>query len=242
MVMRTLIADDERVARNRMRLLCADLDGVDVVGEAADGHDALQQIGTLAPDLILLDIAMPGLDGIAVARALSYLPTSPVVIFCTAYDRHAVAAFDVSAVDYLLKPISLDRLAQAVEKARRWRVASERSDVATRQWLGQIWVPHRGAMLRIAIEDIQRIEAERDYVRVWTSNASYLLHGTLQAIEERLDPTVFLRLRRSMIVRIEAVTSLRNEGLGSWVAVLSDDTSVKIGPTHLKDVKGKLRS
>jgi len=240
--LRTLIADDEPVARNRLRLLCEEIGGVEIIGMAVDGLDALRQIEALSPEVVLLDIAMPDLDGMGVAQALAHTPTPPVIIFCTAYDRHALAAFDVSAVDYLLKPISRERLAQSVEKARRYHGASRAPVLPVPAWLDHLWVPHRGAMLRIDIANIHRIDAEREYVRLTTTSASHMLHETMAAIEARLDPAVFVRLRRSVIVRGAEIESLRHKGLGSWSALLGDGKSVRIGPTYLPQVRTRLQT
>ncbi len=240
-VLRVLVVDDEPIARERMCLLCAEVGGVQVVGSAGDGRAGLDGIAALSPDLVLLDIAMPGLDGLAVASAISSSANRPAVIFCTAHDRYALAAFDVSAVDYLLKPVSRARFAEAIEKARRSR--SHAAALAPeRRWPTQLWAPHRGAMVRIAVQDLDRVDAERDYVRLWTGRTSYLLHESMIQIEGRLDPAVFVRLRRSSIVRRDLIRSLRHEGLGVWVAVLADGAVVRIGPTYLPELKALLRA
>ncbi|WP_255601951.1 LytR/AlgR family response regulator transcription factor [Glacieibacterium megasporae] len=239
-VLRTLIVDDEAVARERMKLQCAGVDGVEVVGTAGDGHAALEAIAALSPDLVLLDIAMPGLDGIAVAEAIGRLANRPAIVFCTAYDRHALEAFEVSAIDYLLKPVSRDRLGRAVDKARLFR--SGPATVIERRWLDELWVPHRGAMIRIATDDLDRIEAERDYVRLWIGAASYLLLDAITRIEGRLNPETFIRLRRSVIVRRDFIASIRHEGAGVWSAQLVNGAAVRVGPTYLADLKASLKA
>src|SRR6186713_3020207 len=161
-VLRTIIVDDEQLAIERLALLCERLDTVTVVGSATDGAAALRLIAQTAPDLVLLDISMPELDGLGVARALGAMAWRPGIIFCTAFDSFAVEAFDVAAVDYLLKPVTPDRLARAVA-----RVAVMNEQPAPRgriaEWATEFWVPHRGALLRIAALDIDRIDADRDY-------------------------------------------------------------------------------
>ena len=239
-VLRTLIVDDEAVARERMRLQCVSVDGVEVVGMAEDGHAALHAIAALSPDLVLLDIAMPGLDGMAVAEAIGRLVDRPAIVFCTAYDRHALGAFEVSAIDYLLKPVSRDRLGRAVDKVRLFR--SGPMVVPKPRWLDQLWVPHRGAMLRIATSDLDWIEAERDYVRLWTGSVSYLLLDAITRIEGRLDPGTFVRLRRSVIVRRDFIRSIRHEGAGAWSALLINGATVRVGPTYLADLKASLKT
>ena len=237
--LRTLIVDDEAIARERMRMQCAGVDGLEVVGMASDGGAALTEIDALAVDLLLLDIAMPGLGGMAVAQEVQRSARRPAVVFCTASDRDAIAAFEVSAVDYLLKPVSRERLARAIDKVRRSRAAIDAP--LRRRWMDELWAPHRGAMLRVAVADLEWIEAERDYVRLWTKSASYLLHDTLTRIEQKLDPAVFVRLRRSTVVRRASILSLRHEGAGAWSAVMLGGATLRIGPTYLQDLKASLK-
>jgi two-component system, LytTR family, response regulator AlgR len=237
--LRILIADDEAIARSRLARLCDTLDGVEVIGMALNGRDALSRIADDAPDLVLLDIAMPDMDGLAVAKALDPLENAPAIVFVTAFDAHALAAYEVSAVDYLLKPVSSQRLARAVEKVRRLR-ASDAPASARQAWLDCLWVPHRGAMVRIDVTRLERIDAERDYVRLWTADGSFLLNETISNIESKLDPALFARIRRSTIVRRAEIVSLRHGGMGSWTAQLQDGSTVRIGPTYLKKVKALL--
>lgn len=230
----TLIVDDEPLAVERLQLLCARLPGVRLVGTAADGEAALRMIEALSPDLVLLDIAMPGLDGIAVARALDGRAERPAVIFCTAFDQHAVAAFDLAAVDYVLKPVAEERLAKALARARVARLAG--AQPASR-WTEEFWVPHRGEMVRVFTDAIERIDAERDYMRLSVGGRSYLLHQTISELERRLDPERFIRLHRSTIVRRNRIARLSHDGLGAWRAELVDGDAVRIGRSYLAAVK-----
>jgi two-component system, LytTR family, response regulator AlgR len=233
--LRTLIVDDEPLAVERLQILCAQTPGLALVGTATDGDAALRMIEALSPDLVLLDIAMPGMTGLDVAQALEGRAPRPAVIFCTAFDEFAVAAFDVAAVDYLLKPVKPERLAKAVN-----RVLENRADAPKGQqgpWTEEFWVPHRAEMIRVAATDIDRIDAERDYMRLWIGARSYLLHQTISELERRLDPATFIRLHRSTIVRRDFIARLRHDGLGTWHAVLADDAEVRIGRTHLQAVK-----
>jgi two-component system, LytTR family, response regulator AlgR len=221
--MRVLIVDDEPLAVDRLCLLCAAMPGVSIVGNAGDGETALQILADAAPDTVLLDIAMPGLSGLDVARVLETLARPPAVIFCTAFDQHAMAAFDVSAVDYVLKPVSAERLSRAMDRARARVGAAVRP-----RWLEELWVPYRSEMIRLAVNDIRWIEAERDYVRLHAERGSFLLHHTMSALEARLDPNHFLRLHRSAIVRAEAVVRMRRDEQGNWIAVLTDGTEQRV--------------
>lgn len=225
---RVLIVDDEPLAVDRLRHLCAALPDVVVAGEAGDGDTALRMLADTAPDMLLLDIAMPGLSGLEVAQALEAVARPPAVVFCTAFDQHALAAFEVSAVDYLLKPVSAERLQRAVDRVRLRPPVAEAVT-----WLEELWVPHRSEMIRLAIEDVSLIEAERDYVRLHVPGGSFLLHHTMTALEQRLDPERFLRLHRSAIVRADAVIRLRRDEVGTWFAVLIDGTEQRVSRSGL---------
>ncbi len=232
--LRTLIVDDEPLAVERMQILCAGIPTIDLIGTANDGEAALRLIDALKPDLVLLDIAMPQRDGISVAGALAELNHRPAVIFCTAFEQHAVAAFDVAAVDYVLKPVSAERLARAVSRAVETtaRPGATQAPLATSRWIEEFWVPHRSEMVRVATADIERIDAERDYMRLNLGSRSYLIHQTISELERRLDPERFIRLHRSTIVRRDRIVKLRHDGLGVWHAELADGEAVRIGRTY----------
>lgn len=236
--LRTLIVDDEPLAVERMQVICAALDGVSVVGTAADGASALRLIQALSPDLILLDISMPGLDGLGLARSLEGAPRRPAVVFCTAFDQHAVAAFDVAACDYLLKPITPQRLTRAITRARDIARRPAQAAPATKlEWMREIWAPHRAEMVRIDVTRIDRIEAERDYMRLFIGARSYLVHQTIGELERKLDPALFIRLHRSVIVRRDFIGGLQHDGRGAWQASLLDQSRIRIGRTYLSAAK-----
>lgn len=231
--LRTLIVDDEPLAVERMQILCAGIPEIALIGTANDGEAALRLIDALCPDLVLLDIAMPHRDGIGVAAALGSAAHRPAVIFCTAFEQHAVAAFDVAAVDYVLKPVSAERLTRAVgraiEAAGRTRAEPQ---AASSRWIEEFWVPHRSEMVRVSAADIERIDAERDYMRLDVGGRSYLIHQTISELERRLDPQRFIRLHRSTIVRRDRIVKLTHDGLGVWHAELADGNRVRIGRTY----------
>lgn len=231
--LRTLIVDDEPLAVERMQILCAGIPRIDLVGTASDGEAALRLIDALRPDLVLLDVAMPQRDGIAAASALASSPHRPAVIFCTAFEQHAVAAFDVAAVDYVLKPVSAERLARAIDRAAEAAARVPAGpQAAPSPWIEEFWVPHRSEMLRIAAADIERIDAERDYMRLSVGGRSYLIHQTISELERRLDPARFIRLHRSTIVRKDRIAKLCHDGLGTWHAELESGDQVRIGRTY----------
>ena len=239
--LRTLIVDDEPLAIERLQILTAPMPSVQLVGTASDGEAALRLIEALSPELVLLDIAMPGLDGIGVARALEGKADRPAIIFCTAFDQFAVAAFDVAAVGYLLKPVAPDQLAKAIARVAELRRAPAppppSASTTAPAWIEEFWVPHRSEVIRIAARDIDRIEAERDYMRLHLGKRSFMLHQTISALEQRLDPALFIRLHRSAIVRRDFIARLRHDGLGTWHAVLADDHEVRIGRSYLASAR-----
>ena len=232
--LRTLIVDDEPLAIERMQVLCAEIDSLLVVGTASDGESALRLATKLSPDLLLLDMTMPGMDGLAVAREVAGQDAPPAVIFVTAHEDFAVEAFDLDAVDYVLKPVAADRLERAVARAVSRRGSRKRGD---HRWLQEFWVPRRSELLRIEASQVDRIDAERDYVRLHVANRSYLLLQTIAGLEAKLDPEEFIRIHRSTILRREAIRGLRHEGLGVWSAELDDGETLRIGRTYLRKVK-----
>ncbi len=238
--LRTMIVDDEPLAIERLETLCGDCPLIDVVGTANDGVAALRLAQQLTPDLIFLDIGMPKMDGINAARALGLMEKPPAIILVTAYDNFAVEAFDLDVIDYVLKPVSGERLGRAIARASAAKslpATDAEKAVSNRSFASEFWVSHRAELVRIAVMDIERIEAERDYMRLHTAGRSYLLHQTISALEQRLDPDQFQRIHRSHIVRRDLITRLRHEGGGVWHALLRDDLSMRIGRKYLADVK-----
>jgi len=240
--LKTLIVDDEPLAVERIQVICAELSDIAVVGTASDGAAAVRLAQKLNPDLVLLDMTMPGLDGLAAARKLAEAETPPAVIFVTAHDRFAVEAFDLEAVDYVLKPVSADRLGRAIERAVARRGERVREPGA---WLEELWVPHRSELLRVAVGEVHRIDAERDYVRLYVGNPeeasdnsrTYMLLQTIAGLEARLDPEKFIRIHRSTILKRDNISGLRHDGLGVWSAELQNGEALRIGRTYLSKVK-----
>ena len=241
-ILRTLIVDDEPLAVERMQIICAGIDSLNVVGTANDGAAALRLVEALSPDLVLLDMTMPELDGLGVARRLAETQTPPAIVFVTAHDSFAVEAFDLDAVDYVLKPVNAERLDRAIARASARR-GKERTGAPSGDWIGEFWVPHRSELLRISVDDVTRIDAERDYVRLHVAGRdgaggrSYLLLQTIAGLEARLDPAQFIRVHRSTILRRDRITGLRHDGLGVWSVELGEAEPVRIGRTYLSKVK-----
>lgn len=234
--LRTLIVDDEPLAIERLQIICARIADLQVVGTANDGAAALRLVEALSPDLVLLDMTMPELDGLAVARALAHSPQTPAIIFVTAHEHFAVEAFDLDAVDYVLKPVTAERLGRAIDRAVARKHTRKDGHVEGR-WLTELWVPHRSELLRIEVGQVSRIDAERDYVRLHVGDRSYLLLQTIAGLEERLDPAQFIRIHRSTILRRDCIRGLRHDGLGVWSIELENGEALRIGRTYMAKVK-----
>ena len=237
--LRVLVADDEPLAAERLQLLLARADGAQLVGTASDGDSAINLTDALHPDLLLLDIAMPGLDGIGVARALAGQRPSPAVVFVTAFDQFAVAAFEVEAVDYLMKPVEPGRLQRALDRARAYlRTRSGQPQPGkSSQWLEEFWASDLSGLVRIAAQDVDRVSAERDYMRLHVGRRSWLIHHSMAALEEGLNPDLFVRLHRSAIVRKDFIAGFTRNQSGRWIARLDDGTEQAVGRLYSDQVR-----
>lgn len=234
--MRVLIADDEPLALSRLQTLLAGVEDVDIVGLAHDGEEAATKIEALKPDLALLDIRMPRQSGMSLARALSTVPDTEVV-FVTAYDHFAAQAFEVDAVDYLLKPVEPGRLAIAVARARRRRSGAQETNRsepsrASESFAEGFWAPGAHGLVRVDIGQIDWIEAARDYALLHTSTRSHILRTTMSALQSQLDPEVMVRVSRSAFVRKAAVARVSRQGGSGLIVVLHDGTPVRVGGTY----------
>jgi two-component system, LytTR family, response regulator AlgR len=238
--LRVLIADDEPLAAERLQLLLARAPNVDLVGTASDGEAAVRLASGLEPDVMLLDIAMPGMDGIDVARALADRRPSPAVVFVTAFDQFAVAAFEVEAVDYLMKPVTPERLKRALKRARdhlRRREKAPARPAPTSPYLEEFWASDLSGLVRIASRDVDRVSAERDYMRLHVGRRSWLIHHSMNALEEGLDPELFVRLHRSAIVRKDFIAGFTRNPSGRWIARLGDGTEQPVGRLYTDKVR-----
>lgn len=252
--MRTLTAlviDDEPIARRRLaRLLCA-MDGIEVIGEAGNVAEAVDRVRSLRPDVIFLDVHMPGGSGFDVLDKLDEI--TPAIVFVTAFDHYALRAFERSAMDYVTKPVEKARLGKAVARARlaiqtkddSERVAELKDTITTlRRVLREnqsrsqpFWVKSRGEFIRVAADKVVRIEAERDYVRIFADGQSYLIGESLTSLERRLDAAEFIRVHRSVILRRDAIVRFRQTAYASLTALLSDGSEVRVGRTFAKTVR-----
>lgn len=228
----TLIADDEPVARAGLRDMLASVDWATCVGEAANGPAAVEAINRLRPELVFLDIQMPGLLGTDVLRLAEH---QPFVVFTTAYAEHAVTAFELGALDYLLKPFGPERFAAAMVRVRA--VLGEPNvhppldrlgEALSRAPMSRLFVRSGPHLLPVAVESVAWFEASGDYVVAHAGRSQYVLHLSLHRLESRLDPDRFMRIHRTHIVNLSHVKTFRRKGAGLMVAELDDGTSLAV--------------
>jgi two-component system response regulator AlgR len=219
--MKLLVADDEPLARARLVAMLAEFPDVQVVGEAGNGVEAVVRCDETGADVVLLDIAMPVMDGLEAARHLRDLHSPPAVIFCTAYDEHALAAFEAAAVDYLVKPVRQERLGDALERARRQRAGSAHPAAMplTGKQRSHLSARLRGSLRLIPIEDIHYLQAEEKYVVVHHARGEDLIEESLKSLETEF-ASQFLRIHRNCLVATDEFLELRRSGDGSVHAVL----------------------
>jgi two-component system LytT family response regulator len=222
--LRALIVDDEAPARAKLRRLLAASVDVEIAGEATTGREAVALIKRSTPDVVFLDIQMPGLDGFGVLDAIDSGDSGPYIIFVTADDQHALKAFEVGAVDYLLKPFTPERFAQVLDRARG-RIGQARSPAATPHaspYLKRLLVIENGRAMFLSTERVDRVESDRNYVYLCSAGQRHRLRATIASIAERLDPAQFLRINRSTLVRLDAVKSMTEWSHGDYKVVMHD--------------------
>ena len=234
--LRVLIVDDEPLALRGLRVRLEQMSAVEVVGECASGGAAVEAIERLSPDVVLLDVQMPELDGFDVIEAVG-VARMPVTIFVTAHEAHAIRAFDTHALDYLLKPVDDERFVRSIERARvrveehdaRRRRRGLAEAVADAQPVRRrIVLRDRGRVVVLEHLDVDWIVAEGDYVRVHAAGRGYLVRHTMAAMEARLDQAVFARIHRSTLVNIARVREIRSRGDRECFAILRDGTKLRV--------------
>jgi two-component system LytT family response regulator len=240
-MIRAVVADDEVLARQKLRQLLRDDRDIEIVGESATALETIELVRAASPELLFLDIHMPGMDGFDVVGALANQKDAPVprVIFTTAYDQYAVRAFEVNAVDYLLKPFTPERLRSAVQRVREQSVARQPEPVSgngnttsVNIYTNRIIFKSRGRILFLPVSDIRWIGAEGNYVRLCTASETHLLRETMAHLEERLDPRGFLRVHRSFIVNLKYVKEVRRETNGDSVVIMDSGHKVALGRSY----------
>lgn len=249
-----LVVEDEPLARRRLVRMLGKLGWVGRIEEAADALEGGGKLVAAQPDILLLDIQMPGGSGFDVLAQAGHAP--PAVVFVTAFDHHALRAFEANAVDYLTKPVEPARFHLAMERARRAAVAREHADrihelqetvAALKDALNSkarpltdFWVRQRGDFVRVTVADIVRVQAERDYVRIHVPGADYLYQESLSSIERRLDADEFLRIHRSTIVRRAAIARVRPAAFSSLIVVLADGVELRVSRTYAAAVRANV--
>lgn len=259
--LRVLIVDDEPLARQRIADMLSGENGVQVVGEIDNGVAAVDAIRSLHPDLVFLDVQMPGKTGLEVVREIG-IDEMPLTIFVTAYDRHALEAFEVAAVDYLVKPFDDDRFEQAMQRARRMielhevdRLRSkllsvlqgERStdrepppSASRGEYLERIPVEMRGKVRVVPVPEIDFIIASGPYADIYSGDRKYVIREAMQTLEDRLDPAVFIRIHRSVIVRLDLVETLHKGAGGDYEVQLKSGRRLRVSRSRLEALEKKL--
>ncbi|MBK7997110.1 MAG: response regulator transcription factor [Blastocatellia bacterium] len=236
--MRVIIIDDELPARKKIRTFLAD--EVEIIGEASNGLEAVNLIEQLQPDLIFLDIQMPGLTGFEVLQALDKT-IMPAVIFTTAYDEYAVKAFEVNALDYLLKPFDEERFQKALERVNKQNSQNNQYQQLTNlllqlkkqpNYLQRLLIKTAGKIVFIKTDEINWIEAEEKYVQIHVGKDKYLYRETMNALEQQLNSEIFARIHRSYIVRIDFIKELVPWSHGDYLLILQDKTELSLGRNY----------
>ena len=257
-MIRTVLADDEVLARQKLRQVLKEIGDVEVVGECASAHETIELAKLTTPDLLFLDIHMPDMDGFDVVDALSVIPKvqRPQIVFVTANDRYAVRAFEIHAIDYVLKPYTVDRLRAAVDRVRE-RQASRGNEESVKEtgaigsnghgqktserYATRLVFKSRGRILFLPISEIRWIEAEENYVRICTGTESHLLRETIGHLESRLDPTSFLRVHRSSIVNLHYVKEVKNEPDGDATVILMSGEKIPMSRSYRARIQKLLK-
>ncbi len=253
----TILVDDERLAIQGLELRLKAFDDIEIVERCANGREAIRAIKTLKPDLVFLDIQMPGFDGFSVVSGLADIEP-PLFVFVTAFQQHALKAFEAQAVDYLLKPVEDDRLAATIERVRQ-RLAEKRSAEEKHRLQGilnelapgampddmgdsdgpsasryerVLNIKDRGQIFRVDVDDIERIDAAGDYMCIYTADQTLILRETMKDLEKRLDPRKFQRIHRSTIVNLDNIKSVKPHTNGECFLVLGSNAQVKVSRSY----------
>jgi two-component system, LytTR family, response regulator len=248
-MIRALLADDEVLARQKLRQLLKNIGDVEIVGECSTASETIELVQLTDPQLLFLDIRMSDMNGFDVLERLSSDGGRPLphVIFVTANDRYAVRAFEIHAIDYLLKPFTPERLQMAVERVREQLAKGEPAQIASpkqhreEQYTTRMVFKSRGRILFLSVDDIRWIEAQENYVRICTGKDSHLLRETIGSLESRLDPNSFLRVHRSAIVNLHYVKEVKNESDGDATVVLRSGEKVPMSRSYRAKIQKSLK-
>jgi two-component system, LytTR family, response regulator len=257
MSIRTILVDDEKLAIQGLELRLQPFDDIEIVATCHNGREAIRKIKTLKPDLVFLDIQMPGFDGFSVVQGVMDIDP-PLFVFVTAYSEHAIKAFEAQAIDYLMKPVEPERLAGTMDRVRS-RLADKRTsdeldrlrtvinevapdaadnlssiddDLASTRFEKLINIKDRGQIFRVDVESIERIDAAGDYMCIYTADNSLILRETMKDLEKRLDPRTFQRVHRSTIVNLDQVRQVKPHTNGECFLVLESGAQVKVSRSY----------
>jgi two-component system LytT family response regulator len=249
MMVQAVIADDEVLARQKLRQLLREIPEIEVVGESATAAETIDLVRATHPDLLFLDVRMPDMDGFDIVGALSNAggPCLPCIIFTTAYDRYALRAFEINAVDYLLKPFTQDRFRAATERALQ-HIHTKKHDPHSiapkgsngKDYTTRIVFKSKGRIIFMPVSEILWIGAEENYVRICTQSETHLLRETMAHLEEKLDPAVFLRVHRSSIVNLQYVKEVRPEIDGEYGVLLHNGQRISMSRSYRSRIKSWL--
>ena len=241
--LRVLVIDDEPPARRKLLMMLREENDIDVVGQASNGLEAVAAIEQHRPDVIFLDIQMPGMNGFEVLDAIEG-DNLPVVVFVTAFDQHAVKAFEVHAADYLLKPFDRARLQACLARLRsdpvslNPRLSELLAELRPREYLTRVVVRSRGRVLFLKLEDVDWIETSANYVELHSGKQTFLLRETLSALEGKLDPQQFVRVHRTSIVNVDRIQELQPWSHSDFIVVLKDGTKLRMSRRYRQNLKG----
>ena len=227
MTIRTIIVDDEKLAIQGLQLRLEPFEDIEVIATCSNGREAIRTIKTEKPDLVFLDIQMPGFDGFGVVKGVMEIEP-PLFVFVTAYEEHAIRAFEANAVNYLMKPVDPDKLADTVERVRQRLAEKKSAEEADKP----INVKDRGQIFRVEVDTIERIEAAGDYMCIYTAENSLILRETMKDLERRLDPRTFQRVHRSWIVNLDQVRQVKPHTNGECFLVLESGAEVKVSRSY----------
>lgn len=246
---RTLIVDDEPIARRGLRQQLESETDIEIIGECANGREAIAAINTQAPDLVFLDVQMPLVNGFGVVEALG--DNLPVVVFVTAFDEHAIRAFEVNALDYILKPIDPERFRRTLARVRTQLSGSNLKQLRNKldalldglgaaeqreEFVERLVIKEGPRLLFVNVNDVVQIKAHGNYVQVHTASSRHLLRETMDGIERKLNPQHFIRLRRSTIVQVDQIKELQPLFNGEFTVVLNDGTQVTSSRRYRKNL------
>ncbi len=240
--LRTIIVEDEELARNLMKSFLTGSEKIEIIAECENGFEGVKQINELKPDLVFLDIQMPKITGFELLELLDH---KPQIIFATAYDQYAIKAFEYHAADYLLKPYSKERLLEAVDKvAERVAVEGSTSDVADKivehpkeEALERVVVKDRHKIHIIPVDNIRYIESMDDYVMIYTTEGRHMKQKTMRYFEGALDSKEYVRIHRSYIVKVSEINEIQQYEKESYIVILHDKTKLKVSKTGYKNLK-----